>query len=305
MLVTPVHPEIDVPNRALSVSLPSRNARPEDHELDLYGVTHPGNVRKENQDHFLVCTIHPQVVIHGTSLPAPDALPLRGSRFATALLVADGVGGATAGSEAARLATESVTRYVASTLRCYHAAGTASEEQFLQALTAAAHQAHDAVRAEAASREGARTMATTMTLGMVVYPWLYVVQVGDSRCYLYTHGRLHQVTKDQTIAQQLVDDGAMRREDLARSPLSHVLASAIGAEEALPVVTRVDVSERGCVLMLCSDGLTKHVTDDEIAVRCATMSSAEQLCRDLLQLALDRGGSDNVTIVVGRAPLPR
>jgi len=91
--------------------------RPTDDELDLFGITHQGKVRTENQDHFLVSTVHPQVVIHGTSLPHPDKLPLRGTRFATVLILADGVGGAAAGSEAARLATEAVTRYVASTMR--------------------------------------------------------------------------------------------------------------------------------------------------------------------------------------------
>src|SRR5215212_1039996 len=93
-------------------------SRPADNELDLFGITHPGWVRKENQDHFLVCTVHPQVVVHGTSLPEPGTLPIRGQRLATVLLVADGVGGLAGGSEAARLATETITAYVSSTLRC-------------------------------------------------------------------------------------------------------------------------------------------------------------------------------------------
>lgn len=293
-----------MPSRALAISLPGhKGLRPADDELDLYGMTHTGNVRTENQDHFLLATIHPQVVVHGTSLPNPDSLPLRGERFATLMLVADGVGGAAGGSEAAQLATEAVTRYVSSTLRCYHTAGTASDEEFYEALSAAAHQAHDAVRAQAAGKLDQPRMATTLTVGMVVYPWLYVVQVGDSRCYVYTHGKLHQVTRDQTIAQRLVDEGAMKREDLQRSPLSHVLASAIGAEEAEPEVARVDISERGCVLLLCSDGLTKHVPDADLSARIASMTSAEQLCRDLVGLALERGGTDNITVVIGRAPL--
>src|SRR5687768_18429665 len=107
--------------------------RPEDDELDLFGITHRGNVRPGNQDHFLVSTVHPQVVIHGTSLPDPDALPLRGTRLATVLVLADGVGGAASGNEAARLATEAVTRFVSSTLRSYHAAGSAGVDEELQA----------------------------------------------------------------------------------------------------------------------------------------------------------------------------
>src|SRR5512132_1675180 len=100
-----------------SHSAAGTDPRPRDDELDLYGLTHPGLVRAENQDHFLLCTVHPQVVVHGTSLPHPETLELRGQRLATILLVADGVGGSAAGSRASQLATEAVTRYVSSTLR--------------------------------------------------------------------------------------------------------------------------------------------------------------------------------------------
>jgi len=194
-----------------------------------------------------------------------------------------------------------VTRYVSSTLRCYHAAGSSSETEFTDALRAAAHDAHDVVRAEAVAEMGGRQMATTLSLGIIVWPWLYVLQVGDSRCYFYQGGTLRQVTRDQTVAQGLVDDGVLKKEQLKASPLKHVLASAIGASEALPEVTRVNVRQRGSVILVCSDGLTKHVSDDEIAEHLRTMESAEQVSRTLLELALERGGSDNITLVVGRA----
>jgi serine/threonine protein phosphatase PrpC len=281
-------------------------ARPRDDELDLFGLTHPGKVRRENQDHFLLCTVHPQVVIHGTSLPQPDRLPLRGERLGTIMLVADGVGGGTAGGEASQLAVETITRYVSMTLRCYHAAGSSVEEEFFAALRTAALEAHAAVRSEAAARvaKSARpdekAMATTLTLAMIVWPWMYVVQVGDSRCYYYKEGVLRQVTRDQTIAQDLVDRGALPPERVAASPFSHVLASSIGGTEASPVVTRLDIRRRGSVILLCSDGLTKHVSDPEIAERLRVMESSEQACRALLDLALERGGSDNVTVLAGR-----
>lgn len=272
--------------------------RPRDDELDLFGLTHPGRLRRENQDHFLLCTVHPQVVVHGTSLPEPNRLPLRGERLATILLVADGVGGSAAGGDASQLAVETITRYASSTLRCYHAAGSAAEEEFFAALRAAAQEAHTAVRAESATRG---TMATTLTLAIAVWPWLYVVQVGDSRCYFYQDGVLRQVTRDQTVAQDLVDRGALPLDRLASSPFSHILASAIGGGEATTEVSRLDISRRGCVVLLCSDGLTKHVSDAEIGERLGTMESCEQACRGLLALALERGGTDNVTIVAGRA----
>ena len=275
--------------------------RVQDSEMDLFGLTHPGKVRTENQDHFLLCTVHPQVVIHGTSLPATDGLALRGQRLATIMLVADGVGGSAAGSRASRIATEAVTQYVATALRCYHTAGSSSESEFTDALRAAAIEAHDVVRAEAVAELGGRQMATTLSLGIVVWPWMYVLQVGDSRCYYYQDGKLRQVTRDQTVAQSLVDEGVLRKDQLKSSPLNHVLASAIGASEAMPEVSRVDVRQRGSVILVCTDGLTKHVPDDEIAKHLGRMESSEQVCTDLLQLALDRGGTDNVTLVVGRA----
>lgn len=279
----------------------SSEPRPRDEELDLFGMTHPGHVRTENQDHFLLATVHPEVVVHGTSLPNPEALPLRGSRLATILLVADGVGGGVAGEGASRIATETIMRYVASSMRCYHAAAGADDREFLDSLHAATMEAHSAVRQDTERHHGGEVNATTLTLGIVVWPWLYVVQVGDSRYYYFSHGQLRQISRDQTVAQDLVERGLLSASQAHASPLNNMLSSAIGGDTAMPVVTRVDVRERGSVQLVCSDGLIKHVEDEEIAERLRTMTSAEQVCRELVGLALERGGKDNITVVVGRA----
>lgn len=273
--------------------------KPRDSELDLFGLTHQGLLRRENQDHFLVSTVHQQVVVHGTSLPDPDRLPLRGERLGTLMLVADGVGSG-AGEDASRLAVATVTEYASDTLRCFHEAGRAAEQAFFDALKDAAMQAHDAVRAEAATREGIRSMATTMTLVLVVWPTAYVTQVGDSRCYVFQDNKLQRVTRDQTMAQDLVDRGALPADRAADSPLSHVLSSSIGGKEAVPEVRKVEL-RHGCAVLLCSDGLTKHVTDPEIEAALRGMASSEQACRALVDLALARGGSDNVTVLISRA----
>jgi protein phosphatase len=283
-----------------ATNAPEAGRRPRDDELDLFGLTHPGKVRKDNQDHFLLCTVHPQVVVHGTSLPNPEQLPLRGERLATIFLVADGVGSSRAGGEASQLAVEAITRYVSSTLRCYHTAGSAEEGKFYAALKAAALEAHDAVRSEAAQQPEAMRMATTLTVAIAVWPWVYVVQVGDSRCYYYWDGVLRQVTRDQTMAQDLVDRGALPADRVSTSPFTNVLISSIGGEEATPEVSRFDVSRPGTVLLLCSDGLTKHASDEEIAAELGRMESSEQLCHTLLDLALERGGKDNITVLAGR-----
>jgi PPM family protein phosphatase len=273
--------------------------KPTDSALDLFGITHPGKVRAENQDHFFVGTVHPEVHVHGTNLAHAERLPLRGQRLATVLLVADGVGGQFGGAAASQLAAEAITAYVSSTLRCYHAAGATDDKLFLDALRAAATNAHETVSVESAIRGDGR-MATTLTFGIAVWPWLYVLQVGDSRAYFCCNGVLRQITRDQTIAQDLVDQGVLTPEKAAKSPYTHVLSSAIGGSAAVPVVTRIDVRGERPVVLLCSDGLTKHVSDLEIEQHVLGLESSEQLCRALLELALERGGSDNITIVVGR-----
>ena len=124
--------------------------------------------------------------------------------------------------------------------------------------------------------------------------------MGDSRYYLYREGKLTQVSRDQTLAQDLVDQGVFTRTVGERSQFAHVLSSAIGGQQTLPVVTRLK-SEYHIVHLLCSDGLTKHVSDEQIAERLRTMTSAKQVCEQLLQDALDGGGSDNISMIIGRA----
>jgi PPM family protein phosphatase len=124
--------------------------------------------------------------------------------------------------------------------------------------------------------------------------------VGDSRCYMLRDGELTQITRDQTMAQAMVDVGAMQAEEVADSDLAHRLTSSIGGHETHPTVTRVDMTW-GNVLLLCSDGLTRHVSDDRLREVLRSMTSAQQACETLLREALDGGGSDNITVVVGRA----
>ena len=143
-------------------------------------------------------------------------------------------------------------------------------------------------------------MATTLTLFIGAWPWAYLLQVGDSRYYQYHDGELTQISRDQTVAQELADQGIMPRDLMAHSPLTHVLSSSIGGHQTAPVVKRIPLTW-GTVHLLCSDGLTRHVPDEKIAERLGAMKSAQQVAEQLVQDALDGGGSDNVTVVVGRA----
>lgn len=284
-------------NTAVDPNASSR--KPRDDEIDVWGLTHPGKVRKSNQDHFLLGSLHKRLEIRATSLPAAEQLRACDERIGFLAMIADGVGGHASGEEASRLALEEVAQYVAQTTQCYYESDSQADD-FIYILQAAAMRSHERVLEHARTFPETRGMATTLTLYIGVWPWLYLLQVGDSRYYLYHNGALTQVSRDQTIAEELTRQGLLTRAKAMASPLANMLSSAIGGQEAAPVVTRLR-SDWQHVHLLCSDGLTKHVPDARIAERLARMTSARSACEELLQDALDGGGTDNITIIVGRA----
>lgn len=273
--------------------------KPRDDEIDVFGLTHQGKVRKDNQDHFLICALRRHVQIFSTSLPDVGRLTDPGERLAFLAMVADGVGGGSRGEEASRRTLEEVTAYVTAGLECYYRSDTSDDAAFTTALMEAAVGAHELLLRNAAQHSDRRGMATTLTLWLGVWPRAYLLQVGDSRCYVFREGTLTQISRDQTMAQELIDQGVLTRADAANTRWAHMLSSAIGGSQTAPVVTRLN-QEWGTVGLLCSDGLTGHVPDDRIRERLATMTSARQVCEALVQDALDAGGSDNITVLVGR-----
>jgi protein phosphatase len=278
---------------------PATERKPREDEIDAHGVTHPGKVRRENQDHFLLCSLRRHVAVRGSSIPDADNLLGETTRLASLAMVADGVGGAARGETASRLALTAVTKYVTRSMRCYYGASD-SDQEFYDALKEAAEQCHAELRRLGEEDLDYSGMATTLTLYLGVWPRAYLLQVGDSRCYLLRDGELSQITRDQTMAQEMVDLGVMKREEVAGTRFEHTLTSSIGGRHTEPKVTRVDMSW-GHVLLLCSDGLTRHVSDERIRDVLRSMTSAKQATETLLQEALDGGGTDNITIVVGRA----
>lgn len=274
------------------------NPKPRDDEIDVFGLSHPGKVRTQNQDHFLMATIHKRVHVLQTNLTAQERLPMEDERLAYLAMVADGVGGAEGGEEASTVALETAMHYMARSTDCYYRAD-GNDAGFINALEEAAMESHKAVVERARVVADGRPMATTLTLFMGVWPWYYLLQVGDSRYYLYREGRLSQVTRDQTIAQELLDQGVFTRAMAARSQYSNVLSSSLGGEAAVPVITRLRADWNN-VHLLCTDGLTKHVTDERIAERLGKMTTAKECCEQLLQDALDDGGTDNISIIIGR-----
>jgi len=279
--------------------IPAPPRKPRDDEIDVCGLSHRGKVRPDNQDRFLLATIHKRLHVVSSNFEPSASLPVGEQRIAYLIMVADGVGGGQGGAEASATAVETVMQYVNDSITVYYGA-RANEEEFTGLLQAAAMRAHDAVLARRAEQQITGTMATTLTLYIGVWPTYYLLQVGDSRYYVWRKGVLTQVTRDQTLAQGLVDDGVLTRAAAARTPMANVLSSAIGADTTLPVVTRL-TADWHHVHLLCSDGLTKHVSDERIAEVLGSMTSAKQACEQLFQDAMDGGGRDNITVCIGRA----
>jgi len=282
---------------------PAPERKPRDDEMDIFGLTHPGKVRGENQDQFLVCSLRKQAVVHLTSLAETSHLTAGSERVALLMMVADGVGGGLKGAEASRIALEAVTRYVSRCMACYYAAGSGDDRDFFAALQNGALECHAELLRRGEEDPDYRGMATTLTLYLGHWPRAYLLQVGDSRCYLLRGDELSQISRDQTMAQELIDMGVMDPADTAGTRLEHTLSSSIGGRQTAPVVTRFDLSWDTTVL-LCSDGLTRHVSDERICERLREAKTSREACETLVADALEGGGSDNVTVLVRRA-MPR
>ncbi len=280
-----------------SISAPP-DRKPRDDEIDVFGLTHAGRVRKDNQDHFLVCALHKSATVQHSSLPLEHLTP-GSQRVALLMMVADGVGGGHRGEEASRLALEGVTRYVTRCMACYYGSSE-DDSEFSAALQEVAGQCHAELVRRGEEDPDYRGMATTLTLYLGHWPRAFLLQVGDSRCYLLRGDELTQISRDQTMAQELIDMGVMRPADTAGTRFERTLSSSIGGQQTAPVVSKFDLTW-DTVVLLCSDGLTRLVPDERIRERLRTMTSSRQVCEALLEDALAAGGNDNITIVVRRA----
>ncbi|HEY7232677.1 MAG TPA: protein phosphatase 2C domain-containing protein [Gemmatimonadaceae bacterium] len=270
--------------------------RPKLAEIDAFGLTHPGLVRKTNADHFLVASLHRTLRVHATSLGG-DIGPQESETRGFLLLVADGVGGLAGAAEGSAKVVATVAQHLLHASELCSQMAVTHENEAINTLRDAVASAHRALLT-APDGEGG-TAASTLTMFASFWPRAFVIHVGDSRAYRYRDGALERLTTDQTFAQMMVQAGALSQAGAEASHLKHVLWSAIGSQEVVPDVLVTDVTRRG-VILLCTDGLTNHVSDDEIKSQLASCKSAERSCRELIDLALSRGGSDNVTVVIGR-----
>jgi protein phosphatase len=268
-------------------------------KMDCHGLTDRGRKRESNEDQFLVADLNRSMLIHQTSLHLDDHTRLFGGSQGHLLLVADGMGGHAAGERASSLAVDTLARYVLNTMPWFMGLREDHEDDLRDQLVTAMERCQDRIEQEAAAHAERHGMGTTLTLAYLLWPRLYVVHAGDSRCYVLRGGRLRQVTTDHTMAQRMVEAGVLAKEEAAGSRLGHVLWNCLGGgEHALrPEVSKVLLAV-GDTLLLCTDGLTTCVPDERIRDTLAAPHGAEETCRRLVDAANGAGGPDNVTVVV-------
>ncbi len=210
------------------------------------------------------------------------------------LVVADGMGGHQAGNVASALAVETARDFWSDL------AGNSSlsAEETRRALEKLILDANRAIIAEAAKNPAKKGMGTTLTAGFLRGERLVIAHVGDSRAYRICNGKIEQLTKDHSLLEQLLNSGQIEPEEAENHPQRHVLTRAVGIDDRLEVDIYEKEIETGSVLLFCTDGLTNHVNDQEIKSVCLEQQDPQAVAESLIDLANDRGGHDNITVVI-------
>jgi PPM family protein phosphatase len=215
--------------------------------------------------------------------------------------VADGMGGHQAGEVASALGVGTVEGFLLNTLKRFFKLKVPDEQGVMKEFQGALREADARICEEASRHPEMLGMGTTLTLAFAADRRLFVAHVGDSRCYLLSGGELHQLTRDHTKVAELVRAGVLSAAEASRHPHRHVVTNVLGGPE--PGV-RVEMHkldlEPGDVVVLCSDGLTQMVPDARLAAILAEGQGPERACERLVAEANERGGEDNITVVVAR-----
>lgn len=260
--------------------------------VEVFGKTDLGRTRDHNEDKFLVADLTRKAA----SLQ-PDVRRHEIGPRGTLLVVADGMGGAAAGELASEMATDTIYAHLVKT---WNAEDEVTPQRFAYRLKEAVEVANSSIHAHAKAHPEVRGMGTTTTAAGVLGDHLYLTQVGDSRAYLIRGGEAHQLTKDQSLMQRLVEAGELTEEEAAHSERRNIILQALGPDPKVKVdLTHQDV-RRGDILVLCSDGLSGQVKKEEIATIITSAPDLSTACDRLISLANERGGPDNITVVIAR-----
>jgi len=284
---------------------PDEGKRPSG-QMDVHGTSDIGRRRSKNEDQFLIADLKKSMRIHQTSLSLDHQTRLFGGSQGKLLLVADGMGGHEAGERASTIAVDSIATFALNTMRWFFRLDQDSDEDFDEELKAALKHCQEMIRSESEAIPQRQGMGTTLTMAYVIWPRVFVVHVGDSRCYLLRGSALEQMTRDHSMSQlfkEQMDTPVQGEtpENSESSRFSNVLWNVLGgdSDDLVPEVYRANL-ELGDTLLLCTDGLTNHVSDARIKEELGKEGSAEQTCKRLVDEANEQGGSDNITVVVAR-----
>lgn len=238
--------------------------------IHAWGITDKGAVRTQNQD--------------GYYLDVP-------SEHLAVGVVCDGMGGAKAGNVASLVAVETF-------VDALKEMGSQEESRPAAVLAQAAETANSAVFHRAATDPDCRGMGTTMVAALVVGQNAYILNIGDSRCYLVQPDGIRRLTRDHSVVEDLVTRGKITPEQARQHPQKNLITRALGAEAQLRADLYRQALSPGDALLLCSDGLSNVVTEQEVLYEVLHGGPAEDCCRRLLDIALLRGAPDNVTAVL-------
>jgi serine/threonine protein phosphatase PrpC len=250
--------------------------------VTAFGLSDPGRVRKNNEDAFLVTALADA----GDGAAPREVLTLDASEQPVLLAVSDGMGGADAGEVASALVVESLRRAMQEGKGDW-------DEVTKKAVERANREVWDAARAP-----GRRGMGATVTAVCFHGTHAYIAEVGDSRAYLIRDGRVRQVTRDQSFVQYLLDAGALKPEEAEKYPMKNVVLQAMGQRPDVQVALGRLELRRGDRILLCSDGLSNMVKAPEMREILDHEATLDAGCRKLIEKANERGGEDNITVVV-------
>jgi protein phosphatase len=260
--------------------------------VSVFGKTDLGRTREHNEDCFLVADLST-----GNASLQPDVrqhdIGPRGSLF----MVADGMGGAAAGEVASAMAVELIFRHLSS---AWAADPDASASRFAYRMREAVELANRQIFDYAREHPEVRGMGTTVTAAGVFGDRLYLTQIGDSRAYLVRSGEAIQLTKDQSLMQRLVDAGELTEEEAEQSERRNIILQALGPDPRVKVDLTHQRLRRGDTLIICSDGLSGLVRREEFGSMVTKHPDLLDLCGSLIDLANERGGPDNITVVAAR-----
>jgi protein phosphatase len=272
--------------------------------VDLAAVSDRGLVRENNQDHFLVIRVTRSMERLLTNLRA-DHVPDRADEVGYGFVVADGMGGPAGGEVASQMAISTLVNLAVDEPDWVFGVSPKDTRRRVQRMAERWERVQDAIRERGDREPALGQMGTTMIAAVSLGKRLVIGHVGNSRLYLLREGQLHQLTRDHTLGQTMVDLGELTPDEAATHPRRQMLMRSFSAashthQGDFQQMTLAD----GDQLLLCTDGLTDLVDDETIGSVLSGAASADEACLVLLATALKNGGKDNVTIAVARYRIP-